>query len=333
MMNGLRKGWGSLRENWLGDFSRVRRQVSGAWRHRLGIVAWLIALAAVATFINWVVTTAGTGFEEIPPEVGARRTLWDWFGLLLIPVVLGVTGLVFNLLLQRRTFRENETDREIALDRSRAETLRHYLDTMQSLILERKLKHGAEEDVRHVARARTIAAIRVLDASRVDQLIDFLRDAALIDVVDEDGRETSLPAVTLAEADLREARIPGVNFSYLNLSDSRLDSADLSGAYLEGTNLNGANLGGASLRGAVLERANMTNSNLEGADLSSTSLEEATLRGAQLEGANLRDSDLGGADLETAIGVTQDQLDAVASLDGTKLPSGTTSDDLPTGQG
>ena len=330
-MNGLRNAWGRLRGNWLGDFSRVRRQVSDAWRHPLGIVALLIALAAVATFINWVVTTAGTGFEKPPPQVSGGRTLWDWFELLLIPIVLGMGGLLFNLLLQRRALAANETDREIALDRSRAESLHRYLDTMQALILDRELMHGADPGLRQVARARTIAAIRILDVTRVNQVIDFLMDADLIDVVDDKREPTKDPAVTLAAADLGGLHLPGVNLGSANLAGALLYSADLRGAYLAGTNLREAKLAGANLSYANLDAADLTNANVEEANLSGASLVETTLRGAQLEGANLRSADLDGADLENAIGVTQDQLDAVASLDGTKLPSGMTSDDLPTG--
>jgi hypothetical protein len=136
-----------LLQNGLRDLLGAVGAISYAWRHPLVAAAILAALTSLVVFIFWIVDAGGTGFVKQIPEQTGRRTLWDWFGLLLIPTVLGLSGFVINLLLQRRTSSEMQTDREIALDRTREESLHHYLDTMQELVLQRGLKHGADESL------------------------------------------------------------------------------------------------------------------------------------------------------------------------------------------
>lgn len=79
----------------------------------------------------------------------------------------------------------------------------------------------------------------------------------------------------------------------------------------EGADLVGARMAGADLRGAGLRGAYLIGADLRGADL----------RLADLLGADLRAADLSGARLETAIFLTQPQVDAARGDAATTVPA------------
>lgn len=276
-----------------------------------------VLLAALAALINWIVTTGGAGFAESPPgsSEARQRSLWDWMNLLLIPVVLGLGAFLFNLTLQRQQSRlareENETDRDIGRERNWEETLRHFLDTMQDLVLNRGLEHRSDKRVRDIARARTLAAIRALSGSRerLDQVIVFLRESELLDVVTIDAggamQSTESPAITFVQADLRGVDLSGVDLSAVNL---------------KGTDLSKANLQHAFFSGANLEDAFLTGSELQSAFFTAASFRGALLIGAKLQSAVLEGADLSGATLQDAENVTQEQLDSAFMNEDTVLP-------------
>ena len=83
-----------------------------------------------------------------------------------------------------------------------------------------------------------------------------------------------------------------------------------------GPELRGADLIGKNLRGADFRRAN-----LRGAGLIGTTLRNADLRGADLAGADLRGADLTGARLDTAIFLTQAQVNLTKGDADTRLPA------------
>lgn len=82
-----------------------------------------------------------TGFGEHPrnEEVVPAKTLWDFMGVLIVPLVLAL-GLYFLNSSQRANeqdiAKENrETDREIARDRQHQATLENYFDRMTALMV------------------------------------------------------------------------------------------------------------------------------------------------------------------------------------------------------
>lgn len=83
------------------------------------------------------------------------------------------------------------------------------------------------------------------------------------------------------------------------------------GPELHGADLIGKNFGGADLRRA----------NLRGAGLIGTILRAADLREADLTGADMRGADLAGARLDTAIFLTQAQIDSATGDARTRLPA------------
>ena len=108
----------------------------------------------------------------------ASRTFWDWMELLIVPLALAAAGFWFTYV-QKQTELEiaekaRETDREIALERQRQQTLENYLDRMKELILDRGLGPDAQPEVKRLARTLTLNVLRELKAERNGQVIQFL---------------------------------------------------------------------------------------------------------------------------------------------------------------
>lgn len=344
-------------------FNYARRDVE-AFRHVILLNMWqhpfysVVAIVAVITFTIWAASPLGSNFVNQP--------LWDWLDLLLIPAVLGVSVFLFNLALQRRQTQlakeeretdreiarqENETDREIGREQSREETHRLYLDTMQRLVLENGLRHGADTEVRTIARARTLAVIRTLQGSpdRINHVVEFLKESHLLDTIDY-GKPIESPAVTLARADftgidlqnvnlnkvnLRSCKFVSANLEATRLTDTCLEEADLlnvnlrhadlTDAHLEGASMRCANLRQALLRGTHLEGTDLYRAHLEGADLFISNLEGAYLISAyideaDLSGANMSGARLSSAKMRAAKNLTQAQLDSAFRDASTEIP-------------
>src|SRR5215216_1358732 len=160
------------------------------WRRLLAalprfFVIALIAGIALIAFIVYIGVAYYTGvFPDPdwtgfgPPKVNADwqeiahfKTLWDWLGLLLIPLVLAIGGFFLTrsenrYALQLQARREEETRsieeqrlleaRKIEEQRVQDTALQAYLDQMTELLLHEKLRISQPDDeARSVARART----------------------------------------------------------------------------------------------------------------------------------------------------------------------------------
>lgn len=246
----------------------------------------------------------GTGFTE--------KDLWDWLmliGVLAIPIAVAFGTLMFShqqtLSSQQASERQHQTDIQIANDQQQEATLQIYLDHMSDLLLNHKLlasKHSGDE-VRVVARAWTLTALRRLDPTRKRVVLKFLYEAGLIGGYDPiNGSGKRLDAiVALNNADLSGVKLGGADLSYINLGGANLRDADLSQAILNYANLSGADLSGdANLNGANLSGANLSSADLRDADLSSADLRDTSLIETDLSGANLSSADLSSADLSDA---------------------------------
>jgi hypothetical protein len=194
----------------------------------------------------------------------------------------------------------NLTRLEPTADSEREVALQAYLDRMAEFLVAQDLRTSASEDeIRKVARVRTLTTLRELDGFRKGMVIKFLYEADLI--------AKNKPIIDLADTDLSGAE----------LNRSNLRNVNLSGADMSKANLSEANLEDACLRGTNLSRANLSSASLKDADLSGASLMEASLRGADLSEANLDGANLSGADLSRAVlkgtKITSVQLGSTAS--------------------
>lgn len=293
------------------------RLVKEAYEHRYTTAFALSLVPLIVVFLYWAIWTQSspqrTGFSVV--------TLWDWMGLLLFPVVFAIAAFFF-IRTQRDTHRTVAADRlrveqQIAEDDRNQKTLEAYFTYMTDLLVERGLRNSDEDnEVRRVARTRTLAVLRGLDGERKGQVLQFLHESDLISkptVVNLAGAYLNgahLPQANLLDADLRDANLEDAVLDQANLRgaylrDAKLHGARLREAYLREANLRGADLGEAymreaNLRGAYLRGANLRGANLRDANLRDTNLRDANLRDVKLRGAYLRGANLIGADLAWA---------------------------------
>jgi hypothetical protein len=274
------------------------------------------------------------------------KTLWDWMGLLIVPVVLSLITVVFawqqDIRQDQIESKRAKAERELAKERAQDEALQAYLSQMSTLILEKDLRHAeAGDEILVVARARTQAALRRLDPGRKTALMQFITEAGLVQgsINEHKGRKAfegvpviSLSGADLSGTDLREIGSFGGSIggevggpSYYTGGGGL---SDLSGADLSSADLSGADLRWAFLQYANLELADLRNANLRNADLSDTNFIAADLSGADLStahlsGASLINADLSHADLSNAHKITNEKLEQQAkSLEGATMPDG-----------
>jgi Pentapeptide repeats (8 copies) len=266
---------------------------------------------------------SGTGF--------AGKTLWDWLQLLIIPVVLAIAGSIINVTVsrgdQQATKQRAETEREIAKDNQHEASLQIYIDKMSEILLEKHLRKSDKEDeVRKIARVRTLTVLPRLDALRKESLLQFLYESGLIENANPiiDLSEANLSGANLSGAFLFEADLSGANLSGACLFEADLSESDLSKANLMNANLRYANLRYADLSGATLMDANLSDANLSHADLSGATLMNADLSHADLSHADLSNSMLDGTftDADNWDKTEVRQLEKAQSLKGAIMPDG-----------
>ncbi len=282
------------------------------------LVVSLLLIVVVITGYRFNLDWTGLGPYISPPHSPSSdfqrgKTLWDWLQLLIIPAVLAVGGYLFN-------YTTSRTEHEIASDGQREEALQAYIDKISELLLHEKLRElkPEYEEVRKIARVRTLTLLPRLDKERKKSILQFLYESGLIE---KDKQIIDLSGADLREADLREADLSGAYLRGANLRGANLFVANLHEADLSGANLSGAILFEADLSGAFLSGAFLSRANLSGADLSDAKLIKAELRDADLRDAKLIKADLRDADLRGAI-VTPEQLDEAWSLTGAVMPDG-----------
>jgi len=244
----------------------------------VAITVLVVGVLALLTF-GYLLRWAWTGF--------LTKTLWDWLQLLIIPVVLAVAGFWLNQIQKSReekiTERRAKSEQETTLNNQREAALQGYIDTMSELLLEKHLGELTPEgkvkpeyeEVRKIARVRTLTVLQQLDAIRKFSVLLFLHESRLIDKGDK-------CIVTLDIANLQRADLQGIHLENAQLCGAKLQEANLSGADLKDVNLQRANLTGVDLREAYLKGVDLGGADLSGALLDRADLEKQakSLKGA-----------------------------------------------------
>ena len=168
--------------------------------------------------------------------------------LLFIPVVLAVAGFWFNhrerKAAELRTENElkaaelrTEAEREIEQQRAKAEqeiasdhqheaALQAYINSMSEHLLHEKLRESEpENEIRKIARVRTLTVLSQLDTRRKNLVLTFLREIKLI------ASEPEMTIISFSSADLSRVDFKDVYFSDINLSKANLSKADLTGPF------------------------------------------------------------------------------------------------------
>ena len=213
-------------------------------------IAWyfsIIPLIPVLLYLGYTWGSNWTGFGNYTypkamkdDESRKAKTLWDWLQLLIISAVITIGGYWFSA-------QQNQANLQIADNQQQATILSTYIGDMSNLLFNNKVnlqdsKPG--DEIRVVARAKTLLALRSLEPAHKGNLVQFLYEANLI--------SKKRPIIDLGLADLHS-----IDLSKEQLDGIELKGANLSGAHLENTSLNGADLSGADLSGADLSDAKL----------------------------------------------------------------------------
>ena len=241
--------------------------------------------------------------KNTPGNINLGRLSGIGNSCLIIPLVLFLVAYGFNLL-------QNSHSEQLATDQQQQTDLNTYIDHMSDLLITDKLHDSkmSRDEVRRVARARTLIVLTRLDPERKRFIVQFLFETHLID--QKSSANPSYPLVTLDYADLNHVDLSGLYLEDADLFDIDINNANLNNAYMVGvdisksllngstlinTKLHNANLYLDKLQGANLSGANLSNANLTYTDLSGANLQGANLLGANLQGANLSGANLSGA--------------------------------------
>jgi type III secretory pathway component EscS len=166
------------------------------WRPTSWQVLWAVRIAVVLSLM-----VAIGYFYDI--------TLWDWIKLLIIPAAIAAAGVWFNQ-------QQREREQDIARQHTQDEALQAYLDHISQLLTDKvpSLRNAQPEDeVRTLARARTLTVLPRLDGRRKATVVRFLYEANLIkrERVILDLWDADLSGAVLSGADLRSADLAGKN--------------------------------------------------------------------------------------------------------------------------
>ena len=299
----------------LASITFITLQLSGfAWYS--SIIPALL-LIAVLLYLGYTLGSSWTGFGYLPYPDGKKegefqraKTLWDWLQLLIISAVLTVGGLWFNGQQNQTSLsisnKQHQVDLQIADNQQQATILSNYIGDMSNLLLNNKINlqdSQPGDEIRIVARAKTLLALRILEPDHKGNLVQFLYEA---DLISEKRQIIDLNLADLHGIDLSNAQLDGIDLKGANMSGANLKNTSLNGADLSGVNLGGADLNEAKLDCIKVKtdciHANLSHADLSRADLSYADLSYADLSYAQLENATmsytiLNSAELGHADL------------------------------------
>src|SRR5215210_2601251 len=184
----------------------------------------------------------------------ANKTLWDWLQLLLVPAMLALVGYLLAAAQENIQQQAEESRAQDAQD----EALQAYLEGMGNLVLDEGLLSSQEdEEVRTLARARTLTILGRVDGARKRSVVQFLYESQLIE---KDKPRVSLSGGDRTDADLSGADLRGADLRVADLRVADLRRADLSDARLRGADLSG-------IRGLTPEELEATAFSLSGATM------------------------------------------------------------------
>jgi hypothetical protein len=123
--------------------------------------------------------------RSITTETQGARTIWEWLTILTISAVIAGAALIFTTrqAAQQRELQVQQANdaQELQVQQANDAALQAYLEDMGTSLLEKDLR-GADEndDVRLLARARTLIVLDGVSEDRKVRLLNFLSETQLI---------------------------------------------------------------------------------------------------------------------------------------------------------
>ena len=121
------------------------------------------------------------GGKPADADEALANTLWDWLQLAIVPLVLAGVGLWFTQV-------QKSNEQTIASDNQREKALQDYIDKISELLLKEHLSELTADgklepkydEVRNIARVRTLTVLRGLDAIHKASVLQFLHESGLL---------------------------------------------------------------------------------------------------------------------------------------------------------
>lgn len=304
---------------------------------------WILLIVFILVGIGRMIYLPQNGYVWADWDDLRDKSIWMILELVLVPITLAI----FIYFLDRF---ERQAERDLNLDNQRERLLQNFFDSMTDLILSENLKGSKEDDeVREIARIKTLTTLKRLDCDRRSSLLEFLYETELIQERNNTKIIIGLNDANLEGINLYSADLYGANLKNSHLKGAQLEMAVLTGANLENSHLEGANLKHAYMDNVLLDNAHLENANLEkahlkGAFICTAHLENSCMIDAHLDGAHLdnahlecailksadlKDTHLEGAHLEGAVLDKANLIGAYLDfsyLDGTKFDNATMPD-------
>jgi hypothetical protein len=259
---------------------------------------------------------AGTGFSD--------KTLWDLIEIIVVPLTLAWVVVYLNRASRERELRiaeqAHKDDQQMSLDRNREATLQNYLAQMGKLLMDNgPVKIRAESEIRNVARAWTMTTVGILDGKRKGYLLQFLKEAGLIDRINTsiDLKGANLSNTNWVKGDLSSTNLRGVLFSGALLLEGNFQNADLSEANMSHSHLTNANFTSSILRDALFGESDLLN-----ADFSDAILDGASFFATQVGLSSPITDDYNVWGTVSNSKVSMAQFKKARSLNGVILPDG-----------
>ena len=295
-----------------------------------GILVLLLVFYDRGYVKKWPLQWTGMGYTQLAKEtqeahakdpnqtitynVQPRKTLWDLFQLFLVPLVLALVVVAFNVgqasTSQQLADQSQQKQTQLADQSQQEQVVNTYIDQMSNLLLQHNLHDSKLGDpIRAVAQALTLAALSRLDSAHKNIIILFLYRADVLKYHYYKNKETEcgdpnvlkkrfsdeLPIITLSQGN-----IAGVAINNLSLACIDLHNMHLEGSNFATSDLDRADLGLSFAMNADFSYASMNSANLYFLDLENAHLQRTKLQSANMEGICLAHARLDGADLQYA---------------------------------
>lgn len=242
-------------------------------RHLFNISVIVVLVGIITLVAYWAIapeqSPLWTGFAAYDDKTQGPRakTLWDWLGLLIVPLFLSLAAWLLSAT-------EKAVERSAESNKRKQEALEGFFAKISELLLTHNLiDPGTDQKVRNLARNWSLVTFRILDGERKAEAMQFLYEAGLLN---------KSPIINLNGADLRRGEFEESILSEVEIRGAYFNGACMRRAILRNSDFRGCNFSGVDLRGAALEKTN----------LSCAILEHANLRGTDLRGATLTYVDL-----------------------------------------
>ena len=160
--------------------------------------------------------------------------------------------------------------------------LTSYIDWISDLVVKGSFSDEENLSIKDIARARTLAALRMIQPEHKTILVKFLYEAGMLG---SQNGAAAKPIIVLNGADLKGVNLSHYQMEYISITSAFLNEANLSSAFLFQANLTACDLINADLSFANLDGANLLMADITGANLKGTSIVGTTILDEQLSKA------------------------------------------------